>query len=373
MIIYWSMLLWVPLVYIVYSLNRKEEVVLADYNIRNGTYNKIPMSYAIAVFGYFTFWIGMRKYVADTTQYIYSFNMLTTDFREGISNFNWESKGWGFDLFTLIFKCFISTDFQVWLIVIAIISGLCVLIPLRKYSVDFFFSSFLFIVLQHFIWPMNGMRQFVAVSLIFVFSDYLIKGNFWKYFFIIAILSTIHSSVWMMLPIYFVLRSNPWKWKTIVFIIGIVVVTMFAEPILGGAGEFFGGSGYTNVVIEGDDGVNPIRVAFYMIPPVLAFLCRNELEKYYEKYPILPVCINASIATAALYFVGMFTSGILIGRLPIYCDMYNLILIPFILHIGFDDNTKKIIKYIYVLVLIAFFYLLMDGQYYHSELTGTVL
>ena len=77
-----------------------------------------------------------------------------------------------------------------------------------------------------------------------------------------------------------------------------------------------------------------------------------------------------SLVSAALYLVGMFTSGILIGRLPIYCDVYDLILIPFLLQAAFDNQERKISKPIYTCVLLLYFYLLSSNCYYISDITG---
>ena len=114
-----------------------------------------------------------------------------------------------------------------------------------------------------------------------------------------------------------------------------------------------------------------MRVLFYAVPPVIAFIFRQKLEPYYEKNPIIPICVNMSLITAALYLVGVFTSGILIGRLPIYCEVYNLILIPYLLHCCFDKVTGRTVRIVYTVVLLVFFYL-QQPTYYHSDLTGVI-
>ena len=43
MIIYWSMMLWSPIVYLFYSLSNKEETMLKEYNIRQGIQKKLPI------------------------------------------------------------------------------------------------------------------------------------------------------------------------------------------------------------------------------------------------------------------------------------------------------------------------------------------
>ena len=373
MIIYWSMLLWVPLIYFVYSMGHKEEVMLTDYNIQQGIQKKIPLAYAIVVFGYFIFWIGMRKYVADTTAYINMFQSIPADFSTAWNQIDWEGKNPGFDIFNIIFKCFISQDFQWWLMTIAIISGVCIMIVLRKYSCSFFFSSFLFMTFLTYTWMMNGMRQFICVAVLFLCCDWIKDGKFIRFLIAVLLMSTFHMTALLMIPIYFVARSKPWDKKIGLFIVGIILICIFAEPFFSGVDSALGNTAYAGATgqFEEDDGVNPIRVLFYAIPPAIAFVFREKLEPYYEKNPIIPICINMSLITAALYLVGVFTSGILIGRLPIYCEVYNLILIPYLFHCCFTNETRKTAKTGYTVLLLAYYYL-QQFSYYHSDLTGWI-
>lgn len=46
-----------------------------------------------------------------------------------------------------------------------------------------------------------------------------------------------------------------------------------------------------------------------------------------------------SIVSAGIYLVSMFTSGIYIGRLPIYCSLYSYVLLPW--EIKHLFNEKK--------------------------------
>lgn len=374
MIIYWSMVLWVPLIYFVYSLGHKEEVMLTDYNIQQGIQKKIPLAYAIVVFGYFIFWIGMRKYVADTSTYIGMFQSVPSDFSTAWNQINWEGKNPGFDIFNIIFKCFISQDYQWWLMTIAIISGVCIMVVLRKHSCDFFFSSFLFMTLLTFTWMMNGMRQFICVAVLFLCCDWIKDGKFIRFLIAVLLMSTFHMTVLLMIPIYFVARSKPWDKKIGLFIIGIILICVFAEPFFSGVDSALENTAYAGATgqFEEDDGVNPLRVLFFAIPPFIAFWKRKELERYYEKNKMLQICINMSLITVALYFVGMFTSGILIGRLPIYCEVYNLILIPYLLNVCFTKQERTIVKPIYAVVLVLFFYLLSVNIGYHSDMTGYI-
>lgn len=381
MIIYWSMIVWTFLIYLLYSFINKESVALTDYNIQQGIQKKIPLIYVVLVFGYFIFWASMRHYVADTTQYVNSFNRTTTNFSEGLSSLDWnpwtsDGKGVLFSAYSLFFKCFISDNYTLWLTTIAVFSGVCVMITLRKYcaNTDFFLASFLFLAfLCYSGYMLNGMRQFICVAVSFLCCDFIKDGKTVKYMIMVAILVFIHSTAIFLVPIYFIARFKPWSKLMWTFIFAMILVAIFSEPFFNTVDKFAQGTSYQNDIsnyFSDDDGVNPLRVLFYAMPPVFAYIKRKELEAYYGNFPIISICVNMSVFTAAIYLVGMVTSGIFIGRLPIYSELYDYILIPFLLRVCFKDNDRKWAYFIYVSVLLLYYYL-TGPTYYHSDYFGT--
>lgn len=380
MIIYWSMLLWVPFIYILYSAarKRKEAKSLAFPGeakvIEPPENEKFPLVYAILIFAYFTFWIGMRKYVADTTAFIRGFEAISPDFATAWAEMDWEEKGPLFRIFNILFKCFVSQDYQWWLMAIAIISMVPIMQVLRKYSCSFFFSSFMFIAMCTFTWPMNGMRQFICVAILFGCCDFIKDGKFIKFAITVLILSFVHYTCIMMFLVYFVARSKPWQFRIFIFIVAIALICVFAEPVFAGLEDtVLSGTAYEGATDQfaEDDGVNPLRAMFYLIFPALAFIRKKELEKCYEDNPMLPIAINMSLITATLYVVGIFTSGILVGRLPVYCELYNMLLVPYILKYGFNEKDRVFVRIGLVAMMMVMF-VLQCPTYYHSQLTGTV-
>ncbi|MBR1948582.1 MAG: EpsG family protein [Alphaproteobacteria bacterium] len=103
--------------------------------------NKPDKIIAFIVFAYIVFWAGMRNGMADTAAYIRSFNNISwNDFSTLDFSFN---SGWGFNILAIFFKRFISSNVQVWLMFIAVISGLCVDATFYKYSHNYFYSVFI--------------------------------------------------------------------------------------------------------------------------------------------------------------------------------------------------------------------------------------
>ena len=374
MIIYWSMILWVVVVYGVYILNHRNTIVLAPNDSKLEVYRKIPISYAIATFAYIIYWVGVRTWIFDTGVYIQLFRDIPVNFSEAFYAIDWNGKSPGWDLFNVVFKCFISQNYTWWLMTIAIITGLCIMIPLRKYSCDFFFSAFVFVSLGTFTWMMNGTRQFVCVAVAFAASSLIKDGKIYKFILLILLLSTVHSTVLMMIPIYFIAKCKPWSFRIFIFILAIVLLATFAEPFFKGLDDnVLSNTAYAGATeqFEEDDGVNPIRVAFALIFPVLALLKRKDLEIYYDSDPMLMISVNMSLVSAALYFVGVFTSGILIGRLPIYCSVYNMLLIPYLINYGFNKHDKFIVR-LAMIGLLLFDFILECPQFYVSNITGYI-
>ena len=367
------MLLWVPFMYLAYSVNHKSRPGYPDDTI-SGERTRVPLFYALAIFGFFTFWIGMRGEMFDTWAYINGFDKLPVDFESAWATIDWEGKSPGFDAFTVIFKCIISQNYTVWLMTIAVVSLGCIMSVLRKYSVDFFFSSFVFISLTTFTWAMNGMRQFICVSVLFLCCSFLKDKKAIRFIVVALLLSTIHFTAILMIPVYFVAVSKPWRLRIFLFILIIVLVCFFAEPFFEQVEDtVLEGTAYEGATdqFSDDDGVNPLRAVFAAVFPIMAFVRRRELEEHYEEEPMLPIAINMSLVAASLYVVGVFTSGVLVGRLPVYCSVYNMLLIPYILRYGFTKKDSVLVRLGMIIVLMIMF-LLECPDYYMSDLTGTL-
>ena len=91
------------------------------------------------------------------------------------------------------------------------------------------------------------------------------------------------------------------------------------------------------------------------MPTILALLGRKYIKFANDK--VVNICVNASIVSSALALLSMGTSGIFIGRLPIYCSLYsNGILLPWEINAFFTEKSAHMVKVIVVLCYTAFFY-----------------
>ena len=66
--------------------------------------------------------------------------------------------------------------------------------------------------------------------------------------------------------------------------------------------------------------------------------------------------MNLSVISAGIYFFSFFTSGILVGALPIYFSLANYILIPWLISEVLHSDSVPIVSAGFVAVYTFFFY-----------------
>ncbi|WP_455544259.1 EpsG family protein [Intestinibacter sp.] len=371
--VYWFMMVWVILFGILSQITSRR-VCVGEYLGKDVYESRVPLFMALVTFSVIIFFAGMRTTVGDTTAYIKMFNEypLFQDAHDII--FDDTAREPGFRLFSILIKTFISDNYSVWLFIIAIISGICVMIPLYKYSCNFGVSAFLFVASCQFTWMFNGMRQFLAASVIFVCTGLMLKNKTLLYILIVCVLSTIHQSALLLIPMYFIAQGEPWNRRTL-FLIGCIVLAMlFTSNFTGLLTDVVEQTNYASSVNEfksTDDGTNIIRILVESIPVIIAFIYRNKIKD--KLTPIIKLSINMSLIASGLYIISKLArSGILLGRLPIYFSMYNLILLPWLLNNIFEDKEKNLMYYIMIVCYFSFFYYQMvitwGGLEYSSEL-----
>lgn len=357
MVVYISMFLATGLIYLFDS----------QYGKKNGKASKMA---AFLLFAYFIFWIGMRDSFVDTAAYIRRFEMASMG---DLSNLEFSiGSDFGFTIIEVIFKKLISSNYHCWLMFLAAVSGMCVAYTFQKYSENFYYTVFLFLSTTTFAWLMNGIRQFLAVAILFACTPLIERKKTLSYILMVLLCSTIHASCLMMIPVYFVVQMKPWKKGTWFVIAMVVFAVFFTSQFTDIMDTVLADTTYANVSEKYvmDDGVNPLRVVVFSVVPVLAFMGRKLLEKENDK--VIDICINMSIVTAAIYAVGMVTSGIMIGRLPIYTLMYEFILLPHVINKCFTKESRNLLYLISFVAFLCYFYLMSRGFYYSSSFTGRI-
>ncbi|EJT6142694.1 EpsG family protein [Clostridium perfringens] len=367
--VYWFMIFWVVAwSFLAYMYSKRVYVDVNRYE------NRITIAWAFIIFSVLILFIGLRSGVADTSTYIDIFNSYPTDHLGIGESLKSGDRDQGFKLISIFIKVFISEDFHVWLFILATISSIATMIPLAKYSCDFRISIFMFMTSCSFTWLLNGMRQYLVVSILFGCTILILKNKTILYILIVMLLSTLHGTALIVIPIYFIVRGKAWNKGMYLFLIFIVLAIIFKNQFVEVMNFILEDTSYgegISVLAQTDDGANIIRIIVEAIPTIIAFIYRKKIKDIAT--PIINLSINMSVVATGFFIISKIAkSGIMLGRLPIYFSLYNLILLPWLIHNVFNKKEKRIVLYFFTVFYLIFFYYQMNiawgGLSYESDI-----
>lgn len=301
---------------------------------------------------------AMRKdTIGDTYAYMVSFRNTTASFSAIPEIFAENGKDKGFSVFNILIKMVVGDHYQIYFGIIAAICLFCVAYVYRKYSCNFAMSMFLFLASSDYIqWTHNGMRQFIAVCIIFAATDLLLKKRYVPYILIVLLASTIHATALLMVPICFIVQGRGWNIRSVLFTIAVLIAINFSGALSDFIVDFMTDTQYSSEVNQflATDGTNILRVVVFAVPPILALVFRRYLNA--SQYPILDLSVNMSIISMGAYIISAVTSGIFVGRIPIYFSLYNYILLPWLVENVFEKRSQKLVYAVIIACYMYFYY-----------------
>ena len=313
---------------------------------------------AVAVIAVLTYVAAKRDlFFQDTSAYTASYMTTEGSWENVVRTFRSEGKDRGFYTTVVLLKMLLKDNYRAYFGVIAGFCLLCVIGVYRKHSCNFFMTVFLFLASGEYVqWTHNGMRQFIAVAMTFAATDLLLRKRYLLYIAAVLIASTFHASALMMLPMCFVVRGPAWNYKSVLMILAVVVAATSSDFLMGMVTDIMESTQYAGDVnnMMTTDGTNAIRVLVFAVPPMMALIFLRRIRAL--DVPLINLSVNMSVASLGIYIVSMFTSGIYIGRLPVYCSLYNYILLPWVLERTFEKGSAKIIMLMAMGCYMVFYY-----------------
>ncbi|WP_062109522.1 EpsG family protein [Bacillus niameyensis] len=297
---------------------------------------------------------GLRSNIGDT--YVYKKIYETNEFTWGYISLQ---KDMGFGILQMALKMF-SDDPQIMILATAVITNLLIIIVFFKYSRMFEISTYVYVAGGLFLVSMNGIRQLLAASIIFIGTKYLIEGNWVRYFIIVFIASTFHQSALILVPIYFIVRYKAWSKATYILLIFSVVVVVGYEQFSSLLFSAIEDTQYGHYSGFDEGGANMIRVFVDAVPLLIAFLGREKLR---EIFPSSDYVVNMSLI--GLLFMIISTQNWIFARFAIYFNLYQLILIAWIIKL-FHEKYQRFVYF--ALIVCYFFY-----YYYENVINQTIV
>jgi transmembrane protein EpsG len=283
---------------------------------------------------------GLRSNMGDTPFYKHAY--VRNTFQWSDVNFK---EDYGFIILQILLKK-ITNDPQLLIFIAALITNVCIVIVLYRYARLFELAIYLYITTGPYLTSMNGIRQYLAASILFLGTIFIIKGEWKKYLGVVILASSFHQTALILLPIYFIVRKKAWTISTmLVMLMGIIFTAFFGQlsTVLFSMIENTQYGAYSEFE---EGGANIIRVIIYGLPLALAYLKKEELRTL---CPYIDIIVNMSIF--GLVFMIISTQNWIFARFSIYFGLYNLILIPWIVKL-FNNKSQK---FLYYLIVVCYF------------------
>lgn len=335
MAIYITILLSVMLVSTIgqnYSV--KKDICLGNYVERR---NVPPVAITLVICAIFIFFFAARWNVGtDFPNYFSRFyKLLGMSIPDLIG-----SRDWGFYVLTAFIGQYVFTDFFLYSLILGAIIYIPVVMTYRKYSNSFTMTCALYIMMCLYTWPYNGMRQAVAVSLLFMGFPLLYeKKNWWKYVALVALAYTFHSTAIMVVPYILLCRLKPWK-KPFVFVCILIAILIIFLPnfwtTIINTLESIGQSKLAEDYADFEKlraGVNFIRIVVAAIPVILSFVY-YPLLKHNNKH--IDFIINMCVFNLIFLLCGNRLT--IMARFATYFNVALPLLVPEFLNIFKKDS-----------------------------------
>lgn len=296
----------------------------------------------------FTAVAGLRNNIGDTGTYMRSYTLL-----ENWNGVEEGTKDIGFIYFQLFLRN-INTDPQFFIFITSFITQFLTLYTFYKYRSYIELELFMYITCSSFLVSMNGIRQAMVASILFICTKLIEDRKFVPYLIVTIILSYFHSSAIIMIAAYFIAIQESWNKKTFIIIVLALLAFLFFYELAPALFDMLGDSSYSEYadsIMEGGQGANVMRVIVNAVPVILAYVKRNELSKCWQNSNIF---VNMSLINL---IVMMFsTYHWIFARFDFYFKLYNIVLIPYLIKYCFEKKDRDLIYFLFIVCYFIYFY-----------------
>lgn len=225
----------------------------------------------------------------------------------------------------------ISNNPQILLIVTSLFFMWAWLRTFYKYSVSFFFSVLLFVILE-FTTTLSMIRQEIAICMVLIALPFVIKRQLLPFLLVCCIAACFHTSAIITIALYFI---YPLPLKTKYFyaaVLSSIVLFMFTAPILSQVVGLIGRyGGYANERLL-LNGAKTAAILKTLVQFVITVFCWISYRCFTPKLNSIYSPINVSfllwcnILAVCVQFISIRVIGL--DRLALYFSCFNFISIP---------------------------------------------
>lgn len=258
----------------------------------------------------------------DYQMYLEGFIKMGMDGFSNLKYLDWEL---GFNLYTKIIVFFTRSE-KIYFGVTALI---CLLPPawfIYKNSKNVWLSTLIYVNLSFFYCTMNFLRQSIAISIMLVSWHFLKKKKFIPFALLIILASTFHTTVLIMLPMYFLVKLKTGIKTVLLYCYGLLFFYISSDGFIDLLTDVFH-SEYKNSVF-----ISEGLPFFYSIIPILILIAVLILNKHLvELNKNNQILIN--MLYCATFWMVIMSKHSILERISYYPYIFVIILIPEIVEV----------------------------------------
>ena len=203
-------------------------------------------------------------------------------------------------------------------------------------SEDFLFSFFLFMTLSYYFQSLNTVRYYLAWAVAVFSMKYMLKQQYAKFILLIAVTASIHKSVLLVIPVYFLAHLNWKRWQLIALAVlassGLLLQDLYLKIIM----KLYPSYENTAYLDGGTSFINIVRIIGVFLLSLLYYhiaVADNKQNRFY---------FHLNIFALLLYTCGSFIPEI--SRIGYYMTAGHIFLLPSLLNRIPDERQKKFWK-----------------------------
>ncbi len=299
--------------------------------------------------GALIFVAGFRNGFVDTATYRQLYERVGIDYAFAFTD-EMELET-GFKLF-MIFLNRITSDSQVLIFLTSFVILSIEIKQICKYSSDIPFSLLLYFLLS-FMGTMNGIRQCLAAAILFLAFDWILKRKTIPYILLVLLVSTIHTSALICIPLYFVLSGKRLNWGVWIFLAAILAVFAFPATADALLQDILKDSAYEEYV-SNQEKMGTMRLVVAAVPTLLALLYSHFARiNRAQVSRITSVLINMQLVNFGFTLMGL--KMLYYARLSMYVSYANILLLPITIKGCFRGKDAALVKAAAIILYTIFF------------------
>ena len=249
----------------------------------------------------------------------------------------------GYIVLNKIISVFGNENFFLFVVATITLSG--VYFSIKRYSKNYFFSVFIFITFQFFIFQFSGLRQSIAFSIVLMSLKYIQERKLFKFIITIIIASTFHKTAIIFIPAYWMVKNRITPKSICIFLETFIFLYIVKGPILMFITKYM----YSTYDVSTTAGGYTMLVLLFGIF-IFFTLIRNKNAEVDKNNDIWFNMLMISILIQSL----ASTQGN-IARLTMYYSYSLLFLIPNEVHNIENSKQRILVKTIVYVLLLCFF------------------